>query len=120
MFLAPGARGRGLDLPLRGLAGDGMAASRSPIVHWHLVARGRVQGVFYRARVAEAARRHGLVGAVANLPDGTVFIDVQGRIDRVEAFVRDVHGVKGASDARVVERIAEVAIASDLSVFSIR
>ncbi len=61
----------------------------SSLVHWHCVASGRVQGVFYRARVAEAAVRHGVVGSVANRSDGTVFIDVQGDLAAVEAFLRE-------------------------------
>jgi len=84
------------------------------IVHWHCVARGRVQGVNYRARVAEAALRHGVVGTVANRPDGTVFIDVQGPVAAVEAFLRDVSGPRGVSHAHAVERVAEVAVSPDL------
>jgi acylphosphatase len=88
-------------------------------VHWHCIARGRVQGVNYRARVAEAAHRHGVVGTVANRADGTVFIDVQGEVVAVEAFLRDVSGPRGASHAHAVERVAEVAIAPDLDGFEI-
>jgi acylphosphatase len=84
------------------------------LVHWHCVARGRVQGVNYRARVAEAAHRHGVVGTVANRPDGTVFIDVQGPVEAVEAFLRDVSGPRGVSHAHAVERVAEVAVSPDL------
>jgi acylphosphatase len=89
------------------------------IVHWHCVARGRVQGVNYRARVAEAAHRHGVVGTVANRPDGTVFIDVQGPVAAVEAFLRDVGGPRGVSHADAVERVADVAISSELVGFDI-
>jgi acylphosphatase len=91
----------------------------APLVHWHCGARGRVQGVNYRARVAEAAHRHGVVGSVANGPDGTVFIDVQGAIEAVEAFLRDVSGPRGVSHAHAVDRVAEVAISSELSGFEI-
>jgi acylphosphatase len=89
------------------------------IVHWYCVARGRVQGVNYRARVAGAAHRHGVVGTVANRPDGTVFIDVQGERAAVEAFVLDVSGPWGASHAHVVERVAEVGVVADLVGFEI-
>jgi acylphosphatase len=85
----------------------------SAIVHWHYVARGRVQGVNYRARVADSAHRHGVVGSVANRPDGTVFIDVQGTVEAVEAFLRDVSGPRGVSHAYGVERVAEVAVSPD-------
>lgn len=91
----------------------------SSLVHWHCVARGRVQGVNYRARVAEAARRHGVVGTVANRPDGTVFIDVQGSVAAVEAFLRDVSGPRGVSHAYAVERVAEVSVSPDLVGFDI-
>jgi acylphosphatase len=90
------------------------------LVHWQCLAYGRVQGVNYRARVAEAARRHGVVGAVANRTDGTVFIDVQGTIEAVEAFLRDVSGPRGVSHARVVQRVSEVPVSPDLVAFEIR
>jgi acylphosphatase len=76
--------------------------------------------VFYRARVLEAAQRYALVGWVANRPDGTVFIDVQGPLETVQSFLRDVSGSRGLSDARSVRRIAELPIASDMSTFGIR
>jgi acylphosphatase len=91
----------------------------SPLVHWHCLAFGRVQGVNYRARVAEAAQRHGVVGAVSNRADGTVFIDVQGAVEAVEAFLRDVSGPRGVSHARVVRRVAEVPVSPDLLGFEI-
>ncbi len=91
----------------------------SSLVHWQCVAHGRVQGVNYRARVAEAAVRHGVVGRVGNRADGTVFIDVQSDSAAVEAFLRDVSGPRGASHARAVERVAESSVSSDLFGFEI-
>jgi len=91
----------------------------SLLVRWHCVASGRVQGVNYRARVAEAAHRHGVVGSVANRPDGTVFIDVQGELAAVEAFIRDVSGPRGVSHARVVQRVADLPVSPDLLGFEI-
>ncbi|MGA7923765.1 MAG: acylphosphatase [Thermoplasmata archaeon] len=90
------------------------------LVHWHCVASGRVQGVNYRARVAEAALRHGVVGSVENRPDGTVFIEVQGPSDAVEAFMRDVSGPRGASDADCVQRLKELHVSPELLTFEIR
>lgn len=91
----------------------------SSLVHWHCLAQGHVQGVNYRARVAEAAARHGVVGSVANRTDGTVFIDVQGALESVEAFIRDVSGSRGASHAHAVQRVAEVPVSPDLLGFEI-
>lgn len=90
-----------------------------PLVHWHCVATGRVQGVNYRVRVAEAARRHGVVGSVANRSDGTVFIDVQGPLEAVESFLREVSGRRGLSHAHAVERIAEVPVSPGFVSFDI-
>ena len=39
---------------------------------------GLVQGVFFRASVAQEARRMGLVGFARNLMDGTVEVVVEG------------------------------------------
>ena len=93
-------------------------ASEVP-VHWHCLASGRVQGVNYRARVAEAAHRFGVAGHVENRPDGTVFIEVQGPLGAVEAFLRDVSGSRGLSHARWVRRVAELQVSTELSGFTI-
>lgn len=89
------------------------------LVHWHCIASGRVQGVNYRARVADSARRHDLVGRVANRTDGTVFIDVQGPAAVVEAFLRDVTGPLGPSHARAVQRVADLPVAEGMIGFEI-
>ena len=91
----------------------------SLLVHWRCIAIGRVQGVNYRARVAEAADRHAVAGTVRNRPEGTVLIEVQGRLESVEAFLRDVSGPRGSSDARSVDRVAVLPLAPELVGFEI-
>jgi acylphosphatase len=92
----------------------------SSLVRWHCVALGRVQGVNYRARVAEAARRRGLVGAVANRADGSVSIDVQGPLELVKEFLRDISGPRDLSHATVVQYAGELPVSADLTGFVIR
>jgi acylphosphatase len=75
--------------------------------------------VNYRVRVAEAAQRHSVVGSVANRTDGTVFIDVQGPFEAVEAFLHDVRGPQGLSYASLVHRVAEVPLSPELLAFEI-
>jgi len=89
------------------------------LVRWRCVAKGRVQGVYYRARVVEAAGRKGLAGTVRNAPDGTVVLEVQGPRASVEAFLRDIRGPSGLSDAVSVERVEVLAPAVGAEGFEI-
>ena len=50
----------------------------------HLVVRGRVQGVFFRASTQREAKRLGLTGWVKNRPDGGVEIVAEGEEDQVK------------------------------------
>jgi acylphosphatase len=51
------------------------------------IVSGRVQGVSYRASTVAEARRHGLVGWVANLPDGGVELEAEGPDERIAALL---------------------------------
>lgn len=53
----------------------------------HLTASGRVQGVFFRASARDEAQRLGLTGWAANMPEGTVELEVQGEDDDVDRFI---------------------------------
>ncbi|HVF08092.1 MAG TPA: acylphosphatase [Actinomycetota bacterium] len=53
----------------------------------HVVARGRVQGVFYRASCAERARALGLAGWIRNTADGEVEAEFEGPPEVVAAMV---------------------------------
>ena len=54
---------------------------------FHVVARGRVQGVGYRAFVEDTALRFGLEGWVRNRRDGTVEAVFSGDDDLVERMI---------------------------------
>jgi acylphosphatase len=65
----------------------------------HLVVKGRVQGVYFRASTQREARRLGVCGWVRNRPDGSLEILAEGE----EVSVRELYGwaQKGPSAARV-------------------
>ena len=67
-----------------------------------VVARGRVQGVFFRDSVRRRASELGVAGWVRNRPDGTVEAAFEGPPEAVEAMVRFAHtGPRGAEVAGV-------------------
>ncbi len=67
----------------------------------HLVIRGRVQGVGYRASMADEARRLGVTGWVRNRRDGAVEAVVGGDAAAVAAIID--WAKKGPPGARVTE-----------------
>lgn len=56
------------------------------VAHWTITVTGNVQGVFYRAGAQERALALGLAGEARNVPDGSVQIEVEGPVDRLERF----------------------------------
>ena len=66
--------------------------TRDDIVRRRVIARGRVQGVFFRDTVRNAATREGVTGWVRNNPDGTleaVFEGAPDAVDRLVALCRE-------------------------------
>jgi acylphosphatase len=73
-----------------------------------LVIHGRVQGVFFRAFISEAAERAGVAGRAENLADGTVAVHLEGAADAVAGVERACgEGPSGARVRRVDARDAE-------------
>lgn len=56
-------------------------------VRAHVIFRGRVQGVFFRASTKEVADREGVCGWVRNLPDGSVEAVFEGPRAKVERVI---------------------------------
>ena len=82
-----------------------------------LVIHGRVQGVFFRAFVRDAAQRAGVAGRAENRPDGTVLVRLEGPPDAVAQVQRACRqGPEGAEVARVDARFADVEGLSEFSV----
>jgi acylphosphatase len=54
--------------------------------HLSILVSGRVQGVFYRASAKAKADELGISGFVQNMPDGKVYIEVEGPDEKLDHF----------------------------------
>ena len=89
------------------------------LARWHLIIRGRVQGIGYRWFVREKAAELELTGWVSNRPDGTVEAEAEGdtealallserlktghpyaRVESIEATTLKAQGGDGLFDIR--------------------
>ena len=84
----------------------------------HVLVRGAVQGVFFRAETRNRARSLGVDGWVRNTPDGAVEAVFEGDDQRVESMV-DWCG-RGPAGARVEDVEASWAAPEGETGFSIR
>jgi acylphosphatase len=71
----------------------------SGVVRRRAVVKGRVQGVWYRDTARREAERLGVAGRAANLPDGSVQLEVEGLPADVDAFL--TWAAEGPPRARV-------------------
>lgn len=86
----------------------------------HAMLSGRVQGVFFRAKTRETARRNDVSGWVRNTADGRVEAVFEGQAQGVEQVVRWCRG-GGPRNARVDDiRLQEEVYQGEFDTFSIR
>lgn len=74
-------------------------------IHYNIKVYGRVQGVFYRKFVQQHARFLGLNGFVKNKFDGSVYIEVEGKKEIINEFIRLLK--KGPDVARIDDILIE-------------
>lgn len=55
--------------------------------HLSIVVEGQVQGVFYRVSTKERCDQLGIAGWVRNEPDGTVRIEAEGEVERLNKLL---------------------------------
>jgi acylphosphatase len=85
----------------------------------HVVVRGRVQGVYFRASTQEAAWRLGLCGWVRNCPDGSVELVAEGPLERLEQLLEWCRCGPPAAQVEAVESTVSSA-SGEFGDFSVR
>jgi len=61
------------------------------MIRRRVIVHGRVQGVYFRADCASQAHAHGVSGWVSNQPDGTVYAELEGPPEDVDAVIAWCH-----------------------------
>lgn len=61
---------------------------KGALFHWNLVARGRVQGVGFRANARAKAQSLGLTGFVKNRSDGSVYMELEGDLSSLSEMLQ--------------------------------
>jgi acylphosphatase len=83
----------------------------------HLLIKGKVQGVFYRASAKEIADKLALTGWVKNTPEGHVEVMVTGKEGSVQPFIEWCK--KGPPRARVTDVVTNAVPDQTFNDFSI-
>jgi acylphosphatase len=83
-----------------------------------MIIKGKVQGVFFRARTKEKAQSLGVTGWVQNRADGSVEILATGKDAALQDLIQWCH--RGPSNARVSEVQCEDASEQPYSHFEIK
>ncbi len=55
--------------------------------HYDIIVKGKVQGVSYRFSTHHKAIKLGLTGLVKNMPDGSVFIEAEGKEEAINKLI---------------------------------
>ncbi|MEJ5300843.1 MAG: acylphosphatase [Thermodesulforhabdaceae bacterium] len=77
----------------------------------HVWIDGRVQGVFFRAYMRDAAKKEGVGGWVKNTPDGRVEAVMEGDADAVDRMIKWCH--RGSPLSRVDDVVVEEELFKD-------
>lgn len=86
--------------------------------HYNITIRGRVQGVGFRFTARNMARAYGIRGFIRNEPDGSVYIEAEGKKENLSLFISWCR--KGPDAGRVDDVQVEAADPADFRSFTVR
>ena len=87
------------------------------ILHYNILVKGKVQGVWFRKYTKEKAEVLGLKGYVKNEVSNNVYIEVEGAIDILTKFIEWLH--EGSPFSKVSEVVYESGELQNYSEFNI-
>ncbi|MEK7212606.1 MAG: acylphosphatase [Patescibacteria group bacterium] len=73
------------------------------MVHRNITIHGRVQGVFFRHHMRLLAEELGIKGFIHNQPEGSIYIEAEGRADIVDDFIEQCRRGSPKSEVEKVE-----------------
>ncbi|MCB9192230.1 MAG: acylphosphatase [Flavobacteriales bacterium] len=83
----------------------------------NITVSGKVQGVYFRRDTERAAKRLGVVGTVANKPNGSVYIEAEADEDTLQQFVAWCH--EGPELANVTQVDTEESVVTGFTSFDV-
>lgn len=82
-----------------------MEEAAAEVVRAHVLIRGKVQGVGFRAFTQDHANRHNLHGWVRNQTEGGVELEIQGPKRSIDAFLQAMH--QGPALSKVLQVLVD-------------
>lgn len=86
--------------------------------HYNINISGRVQGIGFRYSARTIARNHNISGFVRNEPDGSVYIEAEGKPENLDQFLHWCY--KGPGSGRIDRVVFNEAPLRDFDSFNIK
>ncbi len=75
-------------------------------VHYNILVKGKVQGVWFRKYTKDQAVRLGIKGYVENDENGNVYVEAEGATDAMDSFIETLK--KGSPMSEVLEVLYDI------------
>tara|TARA_B100000519_G_C13950767_1_gene300563 strand:- start:17 stop:286 length:270 start_codon:yes stop_codon:yes gene_type:complete len=87
------------------------------MINYNIIVKGKVQGVWFRKYTQDIAYNLNLNGFVRNCHDGSVFIEIEGKEDKIKVFMDKIR--IGPHRAEVIDIICNTGELKSFSKFEI-
>lgn len=87
-------------------------------VHYNILVKGKVQGVWFRKYTKDRAENLGIKGYVENDEKGNVYVEAEGTTEAITAFIKSLK--KGSPLSQVSEVLYDIDNSKDYKKFEVR